>query len=71
MIKQIVLPMVIVGLPTAEDVRLTSISKLDYTIPYTISQTQGIDFRSTLKFNYTTTEDWIKEYNKKFKEMLR
>lgn len=68
MIKQIVLPMVLVGLPIADDVNSTSISKLDYTIPYT--DCQQAKFKNTMEHNYIREEDTIKEKNLEWSRVL-
>ena len=57
-IKQIFWPMVIVGLPTV-NLSESIINKLDYTT--TVKQCQQQNFKSTLEYNYITTEEYISE----------
>lgn len=60
-IKQLVWPLVLVGLPNAKVLHQTTISKLDYTTPYADCQT--INFRTTMNYNYITNDSLIKENN--------
>ena len=49
---------VIVGLPTV-NLEEHSFNKLDYTT--TVKQCQQQNFKSTLEYNYITTEEYISE----------
>ena len=60
--------MVLVGLPTADDVNLTSISKLDYTIPY--ADCQQKKFKNTLEYNYIKSQELLEINNQKYQDVL-
>lgn len=61
-VKSVISVAVIVGLPTVnpEDY---SFNKLDYTT--TVKHCQQENFKSTLEYNYITTEEYISEQTKK------
>ena len=59
--------MVIVGLPNVNDIK-TSISKLDYTIPY--AECQQPKQQNTLDYNYIKTEDLLELNNSKYQKIL-
>ena len=67
-IKQLVWPMVLVGLPDANVVQTMTISKLDYTMPCCDCQTEK--YKNTMEFNYITTEELIESNNKKYQGLL-
>jgi len=67
MISKYIWPVVIVGLPAA-DVNLTSISKLDYTIPY--AECQQENYPNTLEYNYIKSQDLIESNNQKYQDIL-
>ncbi len=60
--------MVIVGLPNANDIK-TSISKLDYTIPY--AECQQPKQQNTLDYNYIKTKDFIETNNQKYQDLIK
>ena len=67
MISKFIWPMVIVGLPNVNDIK-TSISKLDYTIPY--AECQQPKQQNTLDYNYIKTEDLLELNNSKYQKIL-
>ena len=67
-IHDFIWPLVIVGLPTASDVKLTSISKLDYTTPYKHCQTTK--FKNSLDYNYIKSQELIESNNQKYQDIL-
>lgn len=68
MIEKYIWPVVLVGLPNADFVQLTTISKLDYTLPY--AECQQTKEKNTLEYNYITTEELLESNNKKYQELL-
>jgi len=68
MIEKYIWPVVLVGLPNADFVQLTKISKLDYTLPYT--ECQETKEKNTLEYNYITTEELLESNNKKYQDIL-
>jgi len=67
-IKQLVWPMVLVGLPDANVVQTMTISKLDYTMPCYDCQTEK--YKNTMEFNYLTNEELIKQKNLEWSRVL-
>lgn len=60
--------MVIVSLTNAKIDNSVFISKLDYTMPYTNCQNEK--FKSTLEYNYLTTEELIKSNIDKYQNIF-
>jgi hypothetical protein len=67
-IHDFIWPLVIVSLPTAIDVQLTSFSKLDYTIPYNDCQTEPN--KDTMNHNFIKTKDYIENNHKKYQDIF-
>jgi hypothetical protein len=64
-IQTIVFPLVIVGLPDANDIH--HLSKHDYTTGYTVCQEK---YDNTLEFNFIKTQDYIESNLKKYEDIL-
>ena len=64
-IQQLVFPMVLVGLPNAND--YYHLSKPDYTIQNTTCQE---NYNNTLEHNYITTPNLIEKNIQKYQDLL-
>lgn len=79
-IKQLIWPMVLVGLPDADVVQTMTISKLDYTIPCSDCQTENDDktesdyqtekYKDTMQYNYIKKWELIRKKNIEWSRVL-
>jgi hypothetical protein len=67
-IKPLIWSVVIVSLSKDNIVESNIISKPDYTIPYNGCQEES--YKSTMDYNYITTEEHIESSNKKYNSLL-
>lgn len=66
-IKQLVWPMVLVGLPDANVVQTMTISKLDYAMPFYHCKNE--EYKNTIEYNYITTEELLESNNNKYQDI--
>lgn len=67
-IQQLVWPMVLVGLPNADVIDSITISKLDYTMPYTDCQMENQ--KNTMDYNYITNEELLEHNYQKYHTII-
>jgi hypothetical protein len=68
-ISNVIIPAVIVSLPTVNELHL-QVYKPDYTTAITDCQIDQPKNKSTMEYNYMTTEEWIKSYIEKYDEVF-
>jgi len=67
-IKQILYPLVIVGLPNVNPTE-SIVNKLDYTMQSNVCQTEKN--KNTLEYNYITTKELLEQNHKKYQDLIR